>query len=379
MSRKSQRAKLQMSTEQYNKLKKLSQSRTAPKREIERAEILLKYHDGLGISDIENLLTVSRPTIYKCIDKALDMGIEAGLKDKFHKPKEPIITEEAKAWVTNLACTKPTEYGYAGETWVYSQLANHTRRHAPSAGHPCLSKAVKATVYRILNEHPLKPHKIKYYMERRDPEFERKMKDILIVYKEINCQNDSSQKDPCTQTVITVSVDEKPGIQAIKNTAPDLLPVPGKQPHIKRDYEYERLGTVSLLAALNLHNGHITAQVHKRHRSREFVSLLKELDSFYPEDCTIRLILDNHSAHISKETRKYLATKPNRFLYLHTPKHGSWLNLVETLFSKMARTFLRYIRVRSPEELCQRIMQGINEINLSPVIHRWKNFDFVTG
>jgi transposase len=99
------------------------------------------------------------------------------------------------------------------------------------------------------------------------------------------------------------------------------------------------------------------------------------MDAYYPPDCTLRLILDNHSAHISKETRAFLATRPNRFKYVHTPTHGSWLNIVETLFGKMARTFLRHIRVQSWEELRNRILQGIAEINLAPVVHRWKKFD----
>jgi len=103
--------------------------------------------------------------------------------------------------------------------------------------------------------------------------------------------------------------------------------------------------------------------VERRHRSREFIALLKDLDRYYPAECTIRLVLDNHSAHISKETRAFLASKPNRFKYVLTPTHGSWLNIVETLFGKMARTFLRHVRVQSWEELRDRILKGIEEIN----------------
>ena len=103
--------------------------------------------------------------------------------------------------------------------------------------------------------------------------------------------------------------------------------------------------------------------------------LLKDLDQSYPAECTIRLILDNHSSHISKETKAYLATRPNRFKYVHTPTHGSWLNIVETLFGKMARTFLKRIRVESWEELRERILQGIAEINAAPVVHRWRKFE----
>jgi len=175
--------------------------------------------------------------------------------------------------------------------------------------------------------------------------------------------------------VITVSVDEKPGVQAIGNTAPDLPPVAGKYPTVARDHEYIRYGTWSILAALDLHDGHVTARVEERHRSVEFIALLRDLDAYYPPECTIRVVLDNHAAHISRETRAYLATRPNRFKYVLTPTHGSWLNIVETLFGKMTRTFLRQIRVGSKKELKERILLGIAEINEMPVVHRWKTFD----
>jgi len=378
MPRKSDRPKLKLGEAERDKLSKLSQSRTSARREVERASILLKYAEGKSISSIKRDLKVSRPTIYKCIDKALAAGVETGLKDKFHTPKQPIITEEAKAWVVNLACTKPKEHGYAAELWTLAHLAKHTRSHAPAAGHECLSQAGKATIHRILKAHPVQPHKMKYYLEKRDEEFEQKMQELLVVYKEVNVQNAEKNPKETDQKIITVSVDEKPGIQAIKNTAPDLLPKPGVFPQIGRDHEYKRMGTVSLLAALDLHDGHVIAQVHDRHRSREFISLLKEIDDYYPEAWTIRITLDNHSSHISKETMSYLASRPNRFVYVHTPKHGSWLNLIETFFSKISRTFLRHIRVESKEELKQRILKGIEEINAEPVVHTWKKFDFAS-
>jgi transposase len=87
------------------------------------------------------------------------------------------------------------------------------------------------------------------------------------------------------------------------------------------------------------------------------------------------VVLDNHSAPISKETMAYLATRPGRFEYIHTPKHGSWLNLIECAFSKMARTFLRHIRVTSKAELKERILKGIAEFNEAPVPFRWKKFN----
>ena len=372
MPRKSQRAKLVLDQEKKEHLQQIANSRKSPLRGVQRASILLRYSEGMSIRSIQKMIHISRATIYKWIDKALAMGIDEGLKDKYHRPKEPVITEEAKAWVINFACSKPTEHGYAAEMWTRSALANHVRKHAAEAGHKCLQKAAKATIQRILEGHPLRPHKIAYYLEKRDPEFDRKMAEVLCVYKEINLQKETMG----TQSIVTVSVDEKPGVQAIKNIAPDIMPKPGKQSRIMRDYEYKRLGTLSILASLDLQDGHVIAQVHDRHRSVEFISLLKEMDAHYPAECIIRIILDNHSAHISRETMKYLASRPGRFTYVHTPTHGSWLNLVETLFGKMARTFLKHIRVNSKKELKERIILGIKEINDEPVVHRWKKFDF---
>jgi transposase len=376
MSRISKRAKLQLSGEEFQHLQKIAQSRTVSLREVQRAQILLKYSEGTAISGIQEALHISRPSAYKCIDKALAMGWKSALKDKYHRPKEPVITEQAKAWVINLAGTKPKDHGYAAETWSRSLLAKHARQYGSATGHKCLKAAAKATIQRILKQYPLRPHKIKYYLERRDPEFEQKMQEVLMVYKEVTVQNKMAQMGEMSP-MITVSVDEKPGVQAIQNIAPDLPPEPGKRSSLRRDYEYKRLGTLSILAALDLHDGHVIAQVHERHRSKEFISLLQELDAYYPPICTIRIILDNHSSHISKETMQYLKSKPNRFIYVHTPKHGSWLNLVETLFGKMARTFLKYIRVKSIEDLKQRILTGIKEINESPVVHQWSKFDIV--
>ena len=375
MARQTTRAKLKLSPEELDKLKRIAQSQTQPLREVQRAKILIHYHTGENITKIQQLVGLSRKAIYKWVDRALARGIETGTQDQYHSPKEPVITLEAKAWVVDVACTKPKEFGYAAEIWTHSKLAEHTRKYAPAAGHDCLKKAAKATIQRILKDQSLQPHKVKYYLEKRDPEFEKVMQEVLCVYKEVNLQN--KMPPDISPDIITVSVDEKPGVQAIKNTAPDLNPNLEKgYKQIQRDYEYRRLGTVSILAGLDLHTGKVIAQVHDRHRSREFINFLKEIDQTYPKNCSIRLILDNHSAHISKETMAYLKTVPNRFIYVHTPKHGSWLNLVESLFSKMARTFLKYIRVESKAELKERILKWVSEVNEAPVVYTWKKFDF---
>ena len=225
------------------------------------------YAAGTSITELQRQLGFSRPMIYRCIDKALAAGVQAGLKDKYHRPHEPEITDEAKAWVVSIACTKPKDHGLAAELWTISALARFVSAAAQAAGFDRLANAGKSTVWRILDEHEIKPHRIRYYLEKRDPEFDRKMQEILMVYRDVSIYREGAVHDARPNPVYTVSVDEKPGVQAIGLTAPDLPPVPGKASAVGRDYEYVRRGTVSILAGIDLHSGHIFANVEDRHRS----------------------------------------------------------------------------------------------------------------
>ncbi|MCY4015154.1 MAG: IS630 family transposase [Gammaproteobacteria bacterium] len=373
MARRTERAALELSEADREMLTRLSRSATAPAREVTRAKVLLGYAAGASITQLRRDVGVSRPTIYKCIDKALAAGVAAGLRDRRHRPREPEILADAKAWVVSVACRQPKTLGFAAELWTLSALTQYLRGAAAAAGFARLSRVSRSSVWRILKEHELQPHRVRYYLERRDPEFDRKMREVLMVYREVFLT--PGARDGAAATTHTVSVDEKPGIQALGTRAADLPPAPGRQPTLSRDHEYVRHGTLSILAALDLHTGEIIANVEARHRSREFIALLERLHRHYPPDAVIRVVLDNHSAHISRETMAYLATRPGRFQYVHTPKHGSWLNLIECAFSKMARTFLRHIRVASIDELRSRILQGIAEMNAAPVQFRWRNFD----
>lgn len=362
------RAMVHLTNQQQEELVRITQSRTEPVASVQRANILLRYAKGQRISSIAKDMATNRPLVERCIDRALTFGPLQGLRDIPRPGCPPKITEEARAWVLSLACSKPTEYAYAHESWTYSLLLKHVRENHERLGHFCLAKLGKGRLHTILAKSNIKPHKISYYLERKDPEFDEKMATVLCVYKEVEMLNATDSARSC----VTVSYDEKPGIQALKNIAADLMPAPDKHPCMSRDYEYKRLGTVSLLAAIDLHTGEVTSLVRDRHRSREFVEFLELLDSKQPKDWKIRMVLDNHAAHISKETQTYLKKHPDRFEFVFTPKHGSWLNLIEVFFSKIARSFLRHIRVQSKEELVERIYRGIEQINQEPVIFRWR-------
>lgn len=367
----SRRAPLELAPEVREELDRLSASRTQSRSRVERARMLLAYADGQKVSAIARQLRTNRPKVERCLSRALEFGVPAALKDLPRPGKPPAITPEARTWLVALACRKPTEVGYPEETWTTRRLAVHARKYGPKDGHPSLRQLGRGTVSKILRAQPIRPHKISYYLERRDPEFKRKMAEVLCVYRAVALMRAKGNGGD-QQLVAVLSYDEKPGIQAIENTAPDRPPLPGKHPNVGRDYEYRRHGTVSLLAGIDLLSGKVWAQVRERHRSKEFVEFLKLLDDNYPPAFTLRIILDNHSAHISRETRAYLSTRPGRYEFVFTPTHGSWLNLVESFFAKLAKTVLRGIRVRSQQELVERLLRYLQELNEDPVVFRWR-------
>ena len=376
MARWRQAVELAMNDGEVASLLTISRSRTEPASRVERAQMLLAYREKPSFFAVGQRLGVHHQTVQRCIERALAYGPLMALDDRPRPGKEPTITPEAKAWLVSLACDKAKEHGYPHELWTTRLLARHAREHAPAAGHECLANLVQGTVCKILGQEEVKPHKVRYYLERRDAEFEQKMAEVLCVYREVQVLKKAAAKAMKAKKpgkpVTIVSYDEKPGIQAVATTTPDLPPVPGTYATFARDYEYKRHGTLSLLAGIDLLTGKVHALVKERHRSREFIEFLKLLDAAYPAGTAIKLILDNHSAHISRETQAWLAPRPaGRFEFTFTPKHGSWLNLVEGFFSKMARSVLRHIRVASKPELKQRIIAYLDDLNREPVVHTW--------
>jgi transposase len=372
-----QAVEVAMTDEDVARLMAISRSRTEPASRVERAQMLLAYREKPSFFAVGQRLGVHHQTVQRCIERALAYGPLMALDDRPRPGKEPTITPEAKAWLVSLACRKAKELGYPHELWTTRLLARHAREHGAAAGHECLANLVQGTVCKILGQEEIKPHKVRYYLERRDAEFEQKMAEVLCVYREVQILKKAAAKAKKAKKpgkpVTIVSYDEKPGIQAIATTAPDLPPVPGTYATFARDYEYKRHGTLSLLAGIDLLTGKVHALVKDRHRSREFIEFLKLLNAAYPAGTAIKLILDNHSAHISRETQAWLATQPaGRFAFTFTPKHGSWLNLIEGFFSKLARSVLRHIRVASPQELRERILAAVDRINRRPVVHTWK-------
>src|SRR5262250_2231095 len=289
----SRRARLNLTGEDTIWLERLAQSRTESAVRVQRAQIVLRYAQGQTVSAIAAAFNTNRPRVERSVSKALELGVRAAMRDLPGRGRRPSIREEDKTWIVDLACQKPKDLGYAQELWTTRLLAKHIRKHCVEGGHPQLQRLGRGTVSKILATHPVKPHKIQYYLERRDPEFKAKMTEVLHVYRDVELWRNNGLPP---QVVGVLSYDEKPGIQAIGNTAPDLPPVPGRHAQIGRDHEYKRYGTVSLLAGIDLLQGEVLGLIRDRHRSAEFVEFLSLAHQHYPPWARIRLVLDNHSA-----------------------------------------------------------------------------------
>lgn len=276
-------------------------------------------------------MSVGRNTVSQWKRRYLELGVE-GLKDQPGRGRKPQITLEQKNMVINLACSKP-EDGYTN----YSQ-----RRIAKKVG-----IAVSA-VNKILKENELRPHKVEHWCGKStDPEFEEKMTKIVGLYL-----------NPPVNAIV-LSVDEKTQIQALDRSQEEL---PLKKGMARRQTAtYVRNGTVSLIAALAVHEGEITAKTMEKNTAENFLSFLKKLDRKYTKK-HLHIIVDNFSAHKHKDVKKWLKRK--RKITMHyTPTYSSWLNQIEIWFNIMSRDVLKGGIWKSKKQLVDQLMKYIKTYN----------------
>ena len=208
---------LQFTNEERDELQRIASSRMEPSAHKQRAKALLMYEGGSANTVISEEVGLSTVAISKLVNKCMAIGPLASLDDLPRSGKTATITDDDKAYVKHIACYKSTEFGYPEELWSQSKLDKHIREHCVKDGYPNLANINKSMVWKFLDEDDIKPFRIRYYLEKRDPEFAEKMKEVLMVYKEI-------QMGVCSKEgggMVTLSFDEKPGIQAIGNTVDD--------------------------------------------------------------------------------------------------------------------------------------------------------------
>lgn len=369
--------RLELTPEQITTLKQIAGSRSEELRRVQRAKVFLAAAEGQPQREIAASVGLSVSAVARMLRKALQIGPMMALDDLKRSGRPTVIGVEARTWVKELACTPPQDLPDAPTQalWSMDTLAEYVRKHAsekPFGGE--LAKASKSTIWSILDSDEIKPHRSRYYLEKKDPDFSAKCHEVLLLYKRVEMElvfRDTLSSSSQPNGAVFVSYDEKPGIQAIGNVHPDRRPS-ADNGFTRRDYEYKRHGTLSLLAGIDLITGKVHSLIRERHKSADFIDFLKLIDATYPEDCVIFMVLDNHTIHTSRETRAYLDTRKGRFQFVFTPKHASWLNLIEAFFSKMARVSLRGLRVNSKDELRSHIERWVAECNEDPVPFRWK-------
>ena len=210
-------------------LKSIIQKGAVEARAHRRAKILLLKSEGMSDEAIADKLDVTRPTVKLCRKKYADSGINAALEDSKGRGRKIEISDDAKAWVINIACQKPSAFGLPAELWYPVSLTRYINSVADREGYSRMATVSEFSIRKILREALLNPHKVTYYCEKRDPDFEKKMHDVLVIYKQIGLRFDENgnfipfTKDE--EAVHTLSYDEKPGIQAIATTSEDKAPI----------------------------------------------------------------------------------------------------------------------------------------------------------
>ena len=324
---------IQLSMEEKLELLTMSRSHKLEKRYVERAKIILYSEEGKTLDQIIELTGKSRPVVNKWRNRFRNCRLE-GLKDAKRSGKPKTITPEQKALVIEKACTKP-EGGYTN--WSQSRIAKEVG-------------ISQSKVFQILKQADLKPHKIEYWCGKsRDPEFEQKMANIVGLY----------MNPP--ENAIVICVDEKTQIQALDRTQPEL-PLRSGNPK-RQTATYKRNGTVSLIAALAVHTGEITAKTIKSNNAENFLKFLKGLDRKY-RNKKLHVIADNLSVHKHKDVKHWLQRK--RKIKLHfTPTYSSWLNQVEIWFNILTKDVVKGGIWQSSEQLADQLMEYVKTYNVT--------------
>jgi len=320
-----------ISEEQREELVMMRRSLKLEKRYVDRASIILLSSEGKTIDFIMNETKLSRRAVNKWRQRFRQSGIE-GLKDARRSGRRPFITQEKKLLVIQKACSK-AEGGYTN--WSQSRIAKEVG-------------ISQSKVFQILKESDLKPHKVEYWCGKSsDPEFEAKMINIVGLY----------MNPP--ENAIVLCIDEKTQIQALDRTQP-LLPL--RSGHPKRlTATYKRNGTVSLIAALAVHTGEITAKTIKKNNAENFLKFLKKLDRTY-RGKKLHIIADNLSVHKDKTVKTWLAGK--RKIKMHfTPTYSSWLNQVEIWFNILTKDVIKDGIWQSTEQLSAQLLEYVKTYN----------------
>lgn len=337
--------RIEVAVEDRRELERIVRSRTAERRMVERARIVLAAAEGRSAARIASEVGCSEPTVKKWRRRFEADGL-AGLAD-LPRPGRPLVHgAETRAKLIALACTRPAETaeGLRRDRWTHRELAERVGMSESQA-------------HEILRAAEIKPHLLEQWvMSELGPDFDAQAATVCGLYL-----------DP-PEGALVVSIDEKTGIQAKAPTRPDLQARPGKP--ARREHEYKRNGTQNLFAALRVHSGEVSAMPSKTRNRYDLLRFLEKLDTEIPAGKQVIAISDNLSTRTTQEVSDWLAEHP-RWRFVFTPKHASWLNQVEIFFSILARRFLKRGAFTSETDLAQQMLAFVETYNQTARPFNW--------
>ncbi len=328
---------------QRERLRGLTRSQTAPYREVQRARIVLAAADGVSNAGIARLLSISEDTVRTWRDRFVAQGT-TGLVDRPRPGRPPVYGPDVHI---RIVATATGELPEADSQWSHRLLAEHLADDGISA----------SQIGRILADLDLKPHRVRGWLTRRaDPQFFVKAAEVCDLYLHLPAGS------------VVVCVDEKTAIGARSRKHPERRVAPGRV--ARREFEYIRHGTISIIAALDVHSGEVLTERIVKNDSVTFIRFLSMLDQHIDPNLTIHLVLDNGSSHTSKATKKWLREHP-RFQAHYTPAHASWLDQAELFFSILTRRLLRRGEFTSRHDLADKIENFVIVYNRTAKPYRW--------
>ena len=322
------------------RLEAIVADRNCRQKHVERARIVLLTADGLGTLSIMRHVGCAKATVWRWQERFAAAGVDGLLRDKSRPPGKAPLPRAVVERVVDLTLGEPP-----GEATQWTGRA--------MAGAVGISLR---SVQRIWAAHGLQPHRVRHFKLSKDPEFATKLHDIVGLYV-----------DPPAHAVV-LSVDEKSQIQALDRTQPGLPMKKGKAGTMTLDYK--RHGTTTLFAAFDVSDGTVIGHCMQRHRHQEFIRFLNAIERQVPAGKVIHVILDNYATHKHPKVLRWLSRHP-RFVFHFTPTSCSWLNAVETFFSRLTRRRLKRGVFRSLVDLQAAIKRFIEDHNAEPKPFVW--------
>jgi transposase len=324
-------------------LESLGRSGRTPQVVARKCKVILLASEGVSNSGIAQQTGLSRPTVIAARAAFARGGVEAiGQRQKRARSRRVLTPELERRILDTTLKTRPPDATH----WSVRALARHLG-------------VTRTLVHGVWQRYDLQPHRVEKFKLSNDPQFEEKVRDVVGLYL-----------NPPDRALV-LCVDEKSQIQALDRTAP-ILPLRPGLPE-RQTHDYKRHGTTTLFAAFNILNGKVISSCLPRHRAKEFIKFLNQLEKEVPTDQEVHLIMDNYSTHKSALVQRWLKPKRRRRFHFHfTPTSSSWLNQVERLFGLLTGRMIRRGTFLCVEELEQAIYQWLAHWNQKPQPFVWK-------